>query len=195
MSINNQEKRLRELTKWSPRRKCFDLLSNSLNLFFMEMYEDQFGEFVGGYWGHKGLRAQPTFLSSSCSFLLRSASSCRRLSSSSFCFLSMAISCRRRRSSSSCFNLSALSSASLLSISIYKTQSSSYYNFGEKRKTKKYITTQLKTGFKAVDTQYSKVLQDWKKILLFSGKLYIRLFATELRMTELIFFTKNTISL
>ena len=53
----------------------------------------------------------------SCSFLLLSASSCRRLSSSSFCFLSMAISCRRRRSSSSCFNLSALSSASLLSIS------------------------------------------------------------------------------
>ena len=30
------------------------LLSNSLNLFFMEMYNDQFGEFVCGYWGLKG---------------------------------------------------------------------------------------------------------------------------------------------
>jgi len=137
--------------------------------------------------GLKGLRAQPTFLSSSCSFLLLSASSCRRLSSSSFCFLSMAISCRRRRSSSSCFNLSALSSASLLSISSYKKQTSSYYNFREKRKSKKYITAQLRTGFKAVDIQYSKVLQDWKKLLLFSGKLYIRLFVTESKMTVLIF--------
>ena len=31
-------------------RKCLDLLSNSLNLFFKEMYRDQFGEFAGGYW-------------------------------------------------------------------------------------------------------------------------------------------------
>ena len=37
-----------------PKRKCFDLLSNSLNLFFMEMYKDQFGEFECGYWGLKG---------------------------------------------------------------------------------------------------------------------------------------------
>ena len=28
-----------------------DLLSNSLNLFLKEMYRDQFGEFVHGYWG------------------------------------------------------------------------------------------------------------------------------------------------
>ena len=35
--------------------KCFDLLSNSLNSFFKEMFRDQFGEFVCGYWGLKGL--------------------------------------------------------------------------------------------------------------------------------------------
>ena len=31
-----------------------DLLPKSLNLFFKEMYGDQFGEFVCGYWGLKG---------------------------------------------------------------------------------------------------------------------------------------------
>ena len=30
-------------------RKCFDLLSNSLNTFFKELYGDQFGEFVPVY--------------------------------------------------------------------------------------------------------------------------------------------------
>ena len=30
------------------------LLSNSLNSFFKEMYRDQFGEFVCGYWDLKG---------------------------------------------------------------------------------------------------------------------------------------------
>ena len=35
-------------------RKSFDLLPNSLNTFFMEMYRDQFGKFVCGYWGLKG---------------------------------------------------------------------------------------------------------------------------------------------
>ena len=35
-------------------RKIFDLLSNSLNSFFKEMYGDQFGEFVSGYRGLKG---------------------------------------------------------------------------------------------------------------------------------------------
>ena len=39
-------------------RKCLDLLSNLLNTFFMEMYRDQFGEFVCGYWGIKGLNGQ-----------------------------------------------------------------------------------------------------------------------------------------
>ena len=29
--------------------KCFDLLSNSLNLFFNEMYRDQCGETASGY--------------------------------------------------------------------------------------------------------------------------------------------------
>ena len=37
-----------------PKRKYFDLLSNCLNLFFMEMYRVQFGEFVCRYWGLKG---------------------------------------------------------------------------------------------------------------------------------------------
>ena len=44
-----------ELIKWSLKRKCFDLLSNSLYWLFKEMYGDQFGEFVGGYPGLKGL--------------------------------------------------------------------------------------------------------------------------------------------
>ena len=34
--------------------KTPDLLTNSLNSFFKEMYGDQFGEFVCGYWGLKG---------------------------------------------------------------------------------------------------------------------------------------------
>ena len=36
------------------KRKIFDLLSNSLNSFFKEMYGDQFVEFVSGYRGFKG---------------------------------------------------------------------------------------------------------------------------------------------
>ena len=35
-------------------RKYFDLLSNSLNSLFKEMYRDQFREFVCGYWDLKG---------------------------------------------------------------------------------------------------------------------------------------------
>ena len=46
--------KLWELIKWSPKRKCFDLQPNSLNLFLKEMYKDQFGEFLCGYWGLKG---------------------------------------------------------------------------------------------------------------------------------------------
>ena len=46
--------KLWELIKWSPKKKCLDLLSNSLNSFFKEMYGDQFGELVCGYWGLKG---------------------------------------------------------------------------------------------------------------------------------------------
>ena len=49
-----QGKWLWELIKCSPKRKYLDLLSNSLNLFLKEMYGDQFGEFVCGYWGLKG---------------------------------------------------------------------------------------------------------------------------------------------
>ena len=43
--IHSQGIRLGELMKWSLKRKCFDLLSNSLNTFFKETYGDQFGEF------------------------------------------------------------------------------------------------------------------------------------------------------
>ena len=35
-------------------RKNLDLSSNSLNSFLKEMYGDQFGEFVCGYWDLKG---------------------------------------------------------------------------------------------------------------------------------------------
>ena len=50
ISIHCQEIRLWELMKRSLKRKCLDLSSNPLNTFFMEMYRDQFGEFVFGYW-------------------------------------------------------------------------------------------------------------------------------------------------
>ena len=52
--IHYHEMRLWESIKWSLKRKYFDLLSNSLNSLFKEMYRDQFGEFVFGYWGLKG---------------------------------------------------------------------------------------------------------------------------------------------
>ena len=40
--------------RWSLKRKCFDLLSNSLNYLFKEMYRDQFGELVREFLGLKG---------------------------------------------------------------------------------------------------------------------------------------------
>ena len=43
--------RINKMITWE---KCFDLLTNSLNRFFKEMYRDQFGEFVFVYWGLKG---------------------------------------------------------------------------------------------------------------------------------------------
>ena len=52
MSIHCQEIRLWAL-KWSPKKKCFDLLSNSVNLFFKEMYRDQ--GICMWILGHKGL--------------------------------------------------------------------------------------------------------------------------------------------
>ena len=42
------------INKIITKRKIFDLLPNSLNLFFKEMYGDQFGEFVCRYWDLKG---------------------------------------------------------------------------------------------------------------------------------------------
>ena len=43
------------VNKWSPKRKCFDILPNSLNVFLKEMYRDQFGEFLMWILGLKGL--------------------------------------------------------------------------------------------------------------------------------------------
>ena len=43
-----------ELIKWSRDETSFDLQTNSLNQFFKEMYVDQSGELVFGYWGLKG---------------------------------------------------------------------------------------------------------------------------------------------
>ena len=56
ISICYQEKWLWALIKWSPKRKCFDLLPNSLNTFLKEMYRDQSGEFLSGYWSLKSWR-------------------------------------------------------------------------------------------------------------------------------------------
>ena len=54
ISLHCQEIRLWELIKWSLKRKCLDLLSNSLNTFSRKIYGDQSGEFVCVYWGLKG---------------------------------------------------------------------------------------------------------------------------------------------
>ena len=51
LSVHSLEKIWWELTKWSADVKSFDLQTNSLNQFFKEMYVDQSGEFVFGYWG------------------------------------------------------------------------------------------------------------------------------------------------
>ena len=42
------------INKMITNEKNLDLSSNSLNSFFKEMYGDQFGEFVCGYWDLKG---------------------------------------------------------------------------------------------------------------------------------------------
>ena len=54
ISILNHKESLEELIKWSPIEKFVDLLWNSLNLFFKEMYGDQSGKFACGYWGQEG---------------------------------------------------------------------------------------------------------------------------------------------
>ena len=50
---SSREKVMR-INKMITKKKCLDLLSNSLNTFFKKMYRNQFGEFVCGYWGLKG---------------------------------------------------------------------------------------------------------------------------------------------
>ena len=42
------------INKMITKEKMVGRLSNSLYLFFMEMYRDQFREFVCGYWGLTG---------------------------------------------------------------------------------------------------------------------------------------------
>ena len=50
---SSREKVMR-ITKMITKKKCLDLLSNSLHTFSKKMYRNQFGEFVCGYWGLKG---------------------------------------------------------------------------------------------------------------------------------------------
>ena len=45
---SSREKVMR-INKMITKKKCLDLLSNSLKIFFKKMYRDQFGEFVCGY--------------------------------------------------------------------------------------------------------------------------------------------------
>ena len=42
------------INKMITKEICLDLLSNSLNTFFIKMYRDQFREIVCGYLGLKG---------------------------------------------------------------------------------------------------------------------------------------------
>ena len=51
---NLSRNQVMRINKMINNEKSLDLLSNSLNTFFKEMYRDQFGEFVCGYWGLKG---------------------------------------------------------------------------------------------------------------------------------------------
>ena len=78
ISIQFQEIRLWELIKWSPERKCFNLLSNSLNSFFKEMYRDQFGEFVHVHWSLKDWHSIVTYI-----FLISALRSLKMLKSPS----------------------------------------------------------------------------------------------------------------
>ena len=57
-SLNTTVKRIGCESEWNDhqREKCFDLLSNSLYLFVMVMYRDQFGEFVCAYWSLRELQ-------------------------------------------------------------------------------------------------------------------------------------------
>ena len=54
ISMINIEKMFWEVVRWSPDGKSIDQQTiNSLNQFFREMYGDQSGEFILGYWGLK----------------------------------------------------------------------------------------------------------------------------------------------
>ena len=55
ISIDYLEISLWELIKWSSKRNYVLIFYQILNTyFFKEIYRDQFGEFVWGYWGLKG---------------------------------------------------------------------------------------------------------------------------------------------
>ena len=60
IQIHHQEKRLGELIKGSPQGKCFDHVSNSLNLFFKKMFGDLSLENL--YVWIMGLKIWPAFI-------------------------------------------------------------------------------------------------------------------------------------
>ena len=53
------------VNKMITKEKMLCLLSNSVNYFFEEFYEGQYGEFISGYRGLKGSRVNATLLHSS----------------------------------------------------------------------------------------------------------------------------------
>ena len=57
ISIDCPEIKLWELISWSPKRKCLDLLSNSLNPSMKETYRDQFWRICMWILGLKGLKS------------------------------------------------------------------------------------------------------------------------------------------
>ena len=52
--LTKSRDKVMRVDKCSPKRKYLDLLSNSLNIFFKEIYRDRLGEFVCWCWGLKG---------------------------------------------------------------------------------------------------------------------------------------------
>ena len=51
LTNTSSKEKVMAINKMITKGKCFDLLSSSLNELFKEMYVDQSGESVCGYWG------------------------------------------------------------------------------------------------------------------------------------------------
>ena len=51
LTNTSSKEKVMAINKMITKGKCFDLLSSSLNEVFKEMYVDQSGESVCGYWG------------------------------------------------------------------------------------------------------------------------------------------------